>query len=97
MTFRKNSQLLYQSIVSYVTFALLSLALISFYGVALSLLCAFPFIVLTLITPLLDKEYITINENGILCQRSGKQLRAFKWNEIAELKKAPVSCCLPWR
>lgn len=88
MTFRKNSLLLYQRTVFYVIFVLLSLVLIPFSGLGLSLLCAFPFVVLVLVTPLLDKEFITINEDGIVCQKSGTLLWTFKWNEIAELRKS---------
>lgn len=88
MTFRKNSLLFYQRTVFFVIFILLFLAMIPFSGLGLSLLCAFPFVVLVLVNPLFEKEYITINEDGIKCQEAGKQLWAFRWNEIAELRKS---------
>lgn len=88
MTFRKNSLLFYQRTVFFVISILLFLAMIPFAGIGLSLLCAFPFVVLLLVNPLFEKEYITINEDGIKCQESGTQLWAFKWNEIAELRRS---------
>ena len=88
MTFRKNALLFYERTVSCAFIVLLSLALIPFSGIGTSLLCSFPFVVLVLVTPLLEKEYITINEDGIECHKSGTLLWAFKWNEIAELRKS---------
>ncbi|MGM9603125.1 MAG: hypothetical protein ACI3W5_16255 [Faecousia sp.] len=88
MTFRKNSLLFYQRTVFCGLFVLLFLVLIPLYGLGLSLLCAFPFVVLVLVSPLLEKECITINEDGIKCHKLGTQLWAFKWNEIAGLRRS---------
>jgi len=39
------------------------------------------------VNPKLHNEYISINEVGISCQKARKQLWAYKWEDIAELKK----------
>lgn len=88
MTFRKDSLLFYQDTVIYVIFILSFLAIIPFSGLGLPLLCAFPFVVLLLVNKKTYNEWITINADGIICQESGTQFCAFKWNEIAELRKS---------
>lgn len=68
--------------------AISCLTLFPILGLGLSLLYVFPFIVLILVNPKLHNEFIIINEIGISCQKSGKQLWVYEWESIAELKKS---------
>lgn len=86
--FRKDSLLFYQSEIFYIVIAILCLTLIPILGVEISLLYMFPFIVLILVNPKLHNEFITIDEAGISCQKSGKQFWAYEWDCIAELKRS---------
>lgn len=88
MIFRKDSLLFYESEIFYVAMAILCLIFIPILGLGLSLIFMFPFIVLILVNPKLHNEFIAINEAGILCQKSGKQLWAYEWDSIAELKRS---------
>lgn len=88
MMFRQNSLLFYQSEFIYIVMATLCLAFIPLLGVGLSLLYMSPLIVLALVNSKLHNEFIIINEQGISCQKSGKQLWACNWDKIAELKKS---------
>ena len=88
MTFRKNSLNFYESEIIYISVAILSLALIPTMGLELSLVCMLPMTVFALITPALHREYITIDELGITCHKAGVTLWAYKWNDIAELRKS---------
>ena len=47
-----------------------------------------PFPVLIFVNPKLYNEFITINETGISCQKSGKELWAYTWDRVAELKRS---------
>lgn len=88
MMFRKDALLFYQSEIFYIIVAILCLALIPILGLEVSLLYMFPFIVLILVNPKLHNEFITIDETGISCQKSGKQSWAHAWSDIAELKRS---------
>lgn len=86
--FRKNALLFYHSEIIYVVMVLLCLTLIPIYGIVLSLLFAFPFVILILVNPKLHNEFIVIQEKGISCQKAGKQLWEYSWENIAELRKS---------
>lgn len=88
MTFRKDSLLFYQSEIFCIVMAILCLSLIPTIGFGLSLLCIFPVVILMLVNPKLHNEFITINEIGIACQKSGIQLWTYEWDSIAELKRS---------
>lgn len=88
MVFRENSLLFYQSELLFIVLAILSFSLISTLGLYMSLLYASPFVVLILVNFKLHNEYIVVNENGISCQKSGRQLWAYEWHDIAELRKS---------
>lgn len=88
MMFRKDSLLFYQSEIFYIIAVISCLMLIPVLKIEISLLYMFPFIILTLVNPQLHNEYITIDETGISCQKSGKQIWAYGWNCIAELKRS---------
>lgn len=88
MIFRKDSLLFYQSEIFYIVIVILCLTLIPILGIEISLLYMFPFIVLILVNPKLHNEFITIDDTGISCQKSGNQLWAYGWDCIAELKRS---------
>jgi len=88
MIFRKDSLLFYQSEIIYIIISVLCLTIIPILGLGLSLMYMFPFVVLILINPKLYNEYITMNATGISCQKSGKQLWAYEWDSIVELKRS---------
>ncbi len=88
MTFRKDSLLFYQSKIIYIVMAILCLILIPGIGLWIPILFALCFIILILVNPKLHDEFITINETGISCQRSGKQLWTYEWERIAELRRS---------
>lgn len=87
MTFRKESLLFYQSETLYVIMIVLCLFLYPTIGLVSSLLFMLPFFVLILVNPKLHNEFITINEDGISCQKAGIQIWAYQWNDVVELKK----------
>lgn len=87
MIFRKDSLLFYQSEIIYIVMATLCFTLIPTLGLGLSLAFAFLFIILIFVNCKLHSEFILIDETGILCQKSGKQLWKYAWEDIAELKK----------
>ena len=88
MTFRKDAILYYQIDLFCLLIVLLCLFLIPSWGFGLPLLYALPFIVLIPINKKLHSEYITIDEYGILCTRSGIQQWRYDWNSIAMLRKS---------
>ena len=88
MIFRKDALLFYQTEMVCIVVMILCLGLIPTLGVGLTLLYACPFLVLMLANPQIYKEFITINESGISCHKSGKQLWSYEWNGIAELRNS---------
>jgi hypothetical protein len=88
MIFRKDALLFYQSEIFCVVMAVLCFTLMPMLGIEISFLCMLPFVVLVFANPKLYNELITINEVGISCQKSGKQLWGYEWESIAELKKS---------
>lgn len=88
MVFRKNSLLFYEGEVIYIVFVIVSLTLIPILGIGLSLLCALTFVILIVVNPWLHNEFITIDEIGISCHKSGKQIWAYEWNRIAKLQRS---------
>ena len=87
MVFRKESLMFYQSELFYSLATLLCLALAPILG-WYTLFYISPFLILIFVNPKLHNEFITINEAGISCQRSGKQLWAYDWDHIAELRRS---------
>ena len=88
MKFRQNSLLFYQSEILYTVVTVLCLSFIPMWGIELSLLFAFPLVILMLITPKLHNEFISINEHGISCNKAGVLLWEYDWNQIYTLKKS---------
>ena len=80
--------LFYQSEIFYIVMTMLCLALIPMLGLGLSLLYAFPFVILLLVSPKLHQEFIEINEKGISCRKAEALLWEYAWDSIAELKES---------
>ena len=87
MVFRKDALLYAQSQAFYFAMPLLSLALIPIVGLGVSCLCGLPFLLLLPINPVLHNEFITMDENGVSCQKAGKEIWGYRWDEIAELRR----------
>lgn len=88
MTFRKDTFIYYELEILSIVMLLACLGLIPVLGIGFPLLNAVLFVILLLVNPRLQNEYITINEAGIICQKSGTQLWAYEWDQIAELRKS---------
>ena len=88
MTFRQNSLLFYQSEIFYIVMGILCLPLFPMLGAGLTLLYVFPFVLLMLVNPKLNNQFITIDEFGISCHKSEIGLWAYEWDHIAELRRS---------
>lgn len=88
MSFRKNSVLFYENIILLAALSLLMIAVGLVTNFPILCLCAVPLQIVALVSPKLDREYITIDEWGISC-KEGDQLRwSFDWAHIAELRRS---------
>ena len=88
MTFRKNALLLIDCRITCAVFIVLSLITTLLTGLEIALMCL-PFVVLLeLMSRGVCNEYITINEDGIMCRKKGELLWCYKWDNIAMLKKS---------
>lgn len=93
MTFRKDQLVIFQQrIISVFMAGIFSLLILLFWdsnfllcivGALLVSLC----IGLFFAAPAMYREMITISEAGITCQKYGKQLWSYGWEQIAELRK----------
>ena len=87
MTFRKNSLQLYEWEVAHIVLGLMTMVGCFLVGWTM-MLFFIPSIVQIFVGPLLFNEFITIDEHGIICKRSGNIIWSYKWNDIAELKRS---------
>ena len=88
MSFRKNSVLFYENVILLAALSLLMIAVGLVINFPMLCLCAVPLLIVALVSPKLDREYITIDEWGISC-KEGDQLRwSFDWAHIAELQRS---------
>ena len=88
MIFRKNSLLFYQSQTIYVLMIAFCFILTPILGLLISFTCALPFAIFALISPKLYNEFITVNEFGISCHKSGKLLWSYDWDSISDIKRS---------
>lgn len=92
MSFRKNSILFYENVILLAALSLLMIAVGLVKNFPILCLCAVPLLIVALVSPKLDREYITIDEWGHFLQRGGPaalELRLGAYRRIAE--KLPVS------
>ena len=88
MVFRKNSILFYEGQFCCSAMVILSMILIpSALGFWYAILSVTPLIFVIILNFWSFNEYIKIDEIGISCQRSGKNLWEYKWEDISELRK----------
>lgn len=88
MSFRKNSILFYENVILLAALSLLMIAVGLVKNFPILCLCAVPLLIVALVSPKLDREYITIDEWGITC-KEGDQLRwSFDWAYIADLRRS---------
>ena len=88
MSFRKNSILFYENVILLAALSLLMIAVGLVTNFPILCLCAVPLLIVALVSPKLDREYITIDEWGISC-KEGDQLRwSFDWAHIADLRRS---------
>lgn len=88
MIFRKHSLLFLEHKIAYITMVTLFISTITTTGLWILALFALPFIVLIFVNPSIHNEFITINENGIVCQKAGARVWVYNWEDIAELRKS---------
>ena len=74
MSFRKNSILFYENVILLAALSLLMIAVGLVTNFPILCLCAVPLLIVALVSPKMDREYITIAEWGISC-KEGDQLR----------------------
>ena len=96
MTFRKEVKTYYASLIVGLFMIVLVLATIilicpltaeSMPLVLLLILSLCFFIMFLVKAPRLYNEFVSITEIGISCSKEGKELWAFKWDDISELRK----------
>ena len=88
MTFRKDCLLFYEIQITLIILLLLTLFLIPIIGFKYVLLIEVVFVLLMLLNFKVHSEYITINENGIICCQNQKILWEYKWTCVAELRRS---------
>lgn len=88
MKFRKNAILYYALEFFCIVMAAACFGMISLLGLGLSLISAFPFVILMLASPRLYDEFITINQAGIQCEKAEVLLWQYAWDSIAKLEKS---------
>ena len=76
MSFRKNSILFYENVILLAALSLLMIAVGLVKNFPILCLCAVPLLIVALVSPKLDREYITIDEWGITYALGVAALRA---------------------
>lgn len=67
---------------------IMSAVLFRFSGMWIFFCAVVVFIVAVIAEPIQNNELVTIDENGISCEKSGKQIWMYKWDEIAKLERS---------
>lgn len=88
MSFRKNSILFYENVILLAALSLLMIAVGLVTNFPILCLCAVPLLIVALVSPKLDREYITIDEWGISCKEGDRLRWSFDWAHIAELRRS---------
>lgn len=86
MVFRKDALLYTEGQALGVVMALASVMMIIMAGWSFVIILGFP-VFLLIMNPLLHNEFMKIDESGISCQKSGKEIWRYRWDEIAELRR----------
>lgn len=91
MKFKQNSILFWEINITMFIFAVLSIVIVIIYGkssIGIGIFLAILFLGVAVFHSFLERKFITINENGIACQKGEKVLWQYKWAEIQKLKKS---------
>lgn len=92
MTFRKMALTTRAFEISSAFFAMLSATLFRISGMWICFFSVIVFIIAIFEVPIQNNELITINENGIVCKKSEKQIWAYSWDEIDRLERSNRFC-----
>lgn len=87
MTFRKNATLFYQITIYCIFIAIAGLLLFVFVRLWLLPVCSAVMALVAWSNFRSFDEFITMNEDGVTCEKAGKQLWGYDWESIAELRK----------
>ena len=90
MSFRRDALRFSESIILSISLIILCLVIIPYQGLQGFLLGVVPTIFFNSIFLTSYKEYVTIDEAGISCMRSGKVMWQYEWTSIAELRKGSL-------
>ena len=90
MSFRKNSILFYENIILLAALSLLMIAVGLVTNFPILCLCAVPLLIVALVSPKLDREYITIDEWGISC-KEGDRMTSCRSTSTALLRSSAVT------
>lgn len=88
MTFPKHSFLYHEIKYFPVAMILVCLALMPLMGTALSIFCIILCLIDLWLNTKMEHAFITIDETGIRCHQSGKEIWAHGWSDIAVLRKS---------
>lgn len=88
MTFKKTALTTRAHVIFNIVMTIMSAALFRFIGMWIFFCTVVMFIVAVIADPIQNNELITIDENGISCEKSGKQIWMYKWDEIAKLERS---------
>ena len=88
MTFRQNSISFYVELTSYCIMALLMIALTPIDQIGVFPYFSLLFLFLAVLEFKIQSEFVTINEDGIICRRNGKPVWKYHWDEIVKLKRS---------
>lgn len=87
MRFRKNGIMFWEHQILYLVFCIASAVMALVMKWHVLLLPAALFAALALFNPIMNADFIIIDDAGIKCERKGNVLWAHKWSDIHELRK----------
>ena len=88
MTFKRTALTTCAHEILNIVMAIMSAALFRVSGMWILFWTVVLFVVETLENPIRNNELVTIDESGISCTKSGKQIWMYKWDEIAKLERS---------
>ena len=88
MTFKRTALTTCAHEILNIVMTIMSAALFRVSGMWIFFCIVVMFVVETLENPIRNNELVTIDESGISCTKSGKQIWMYKWDEIAKLERS---------
>lgn len=92
MTFRKDSISFLRERIILIISSFVSLAALPVVGWQFTLAFVLFFCFFIWLSPKMYNEYLTINDVGISCCKSKKQIWAYEWDAIARLQRSSRYC-----